>query len=545
MIVFKIRNCFFIFYFFLGAISCQKNNSAINVNERLLSSLDKKIKQKQYYENKKKITIQKLKDKLKTNKNSDSVTYDVNYQIAEEYLGYQCDSAYLYSDRNRQIALKNNNNRWLHKNLLQRSVLLSTTGLFVESKEILDRINPEKLSSDLRFSYNSAYECLYSNLLDYTGDNNTHGIRYKKNLVNYYDYAYKSLKPDNQFYYLFLSHKNRINNQWKLANDNIDRFLKTTNPGTRLYAIGSYCKAVIEAKLGNQDSQESCLIYSAISDIESSTKENRSMQDLASILYKKGETERAYIYIQSALQDANFYNARFRSIQISKVQPIIENTYLLTINSQNNKLRWSVFIISILLLGLAITLFFIYKQLKTIASSRNELSLMNTDLKMMNGKLNEANHIKEEYVAFFINQCSIYLERFEKYKKLISKRLSAGQVDKLTEMINNKKNVELDLDELYLSFDKAFLRIYPNFVEEVNKLLKPEERYDVTNILKTELRIFALIRLGIDDAQQISDFLRYSLRTIYNYKSKLKTKSVVGNDEFEEKIMMIGSISYH
>ena len=523
--------------------SCKKTDSHPDNNEKLLRILDDKIKNKKYYEIKKKNHIQKLKKEALLYKNNDSITYHLNNLIVEEYLGYQCDSAYIYSDKNKEIAIRNNNEIWLYKNLLQRSVLLSTTGLFVESKEILDHINPEALPSTLRFSYNSAYECLYSNLSDYSGGDSPYNKIYKNKLADYYNSAYKALKPGDPFYYLFLSHKNRVENNWSQAEQNVNKFLKTTHPGTRLHAIGSFCKAVIDAKLGNIDSQESCLIYSAISDIESSTKENRSMQDLASILYQKGETDRAYKYIQSSLEDANFYNARFRNIQISKVQPIIEETYLQTINTQNKQLRWSIFLISILFAGLGITMYFIYKQLKMIAKSRNELSNTNSVLKSLNNKLDEANHIKEEYIAFFIRQNSNYLEKFERYKKLISIRLSTGQLDKLSAMVNDKKNEEMDLNELYHNFDQAFLRIYPNFVNEVNKLLRKEDVYNLKEgTLNTELRIFALIRLGIKDTNQISEFLRYSLRTIYNYRSKVKAKSVIENDEFEAKIMQIGSI---
>lgn len=543
MIYLKIKKYCFIFFILGTLFSCKKTDSHPDINEKLLRILDDKIKNKKYYEIKKKNHIQKLKKEALLYKNNDSITYHLNNLIVEEYLGYQCDSAYIYSDKNKEIAIRNNNEIWLYKNLLQRSVLLSTTGLFVESKEILDHINPEALPSTLRFSYNSAYECLYSNLSDYSGGDSPYNKIYKNKLADYYNSAYKALKPGDPFYYLFLSHKNRVENNWSQAEQNVNKFLKTTHPGTRLHAIGSFCKAVIDAKLGNIDSQESCLIYSAISDIESSTKENRSMQDLASILYQKGETDRAYKYIQSSLEDANFYNARFRNIQISKVQPIIEETYLQTINTQNKQLRWSIFLISILFAGLGITMYFIYKQLKMIAKSRNELSKTNSVLKSLNNKLDEANHIKEEYIAFFIRQNSNYLEKFERYKKLISIRLSTGQLDKLSAMVNDKKNEEMDLNELYHNFDQAFLRIYPNFVEEVNNLLRKEEKYNLKfGTLNTELRIFALIRLGINDTNQISEFLRYSLRTIYNYRSKVKAKSVIENDEFEAKIMQIGSI---
>ena len=543
MIYLKIKKYCFIFFILGTLFSCKKTDSHPDNNEKLLRILDDKIKNKKYYEIKKKNHIQKLKKEALLYKNNDSITYHLNNLIVEEYLGYQCDSAYIYSDKNKEIAIRNNNEIWLYKNLLQRSVLLSTTGLFVESKEILDHINPEALPSTLRFSYNSAYECLYSNLSDYSGGDSPYKKIYQNKLADYYNSAYKALKPGDPFYYLFLSHKNRVENNWSQAEQNVNKFLKTTHPGTRLHAIGSFCKAVIDAKLGNIDSQESCLIYSAISDIESSTKENRSMQDLASILYQKGETDRAYKYIQSSLEDANFYNARFRNIQISKVQPIIEETYLQTINTQNKQLRWSIFLISILFAGLGITMYFIYKQLKMIAKSRNELSNTNSVLKSLNNKLDEANHIKEEYIAFFIRQNSNYLEKFERYKKLISIRLSTGQLDKLSAMVNDKKNEEMDLNELYHNFDQAFLRIYPNFVDEVNNLLRKEEKYNLKfGTLNTELRIFALIRLGINDTNQISEFLRYSLRTIYNYRSKVKAKSVIENDEFEAKIMQIGSI---
>ena len=543
MIYLKIKKYCFIFFILGTLFSCKKTDSHPDNNEKLLRILDDKIKHKKYYEIKKKNHIQKLKKEALLYKNNDSISYHLNYLIVEEYVGYQCDSAYIYSDKNKEIANRSNNEIWLYKNLLQRSVLLSTTGLFVESKEILDHINPEALPSTLRFSYNSAYECLYSNLSDYSGGDSPYNKIYKNKLADYYNSAYKALKPGDPFYYLFLSHKNRIENNWSQAEQNVNKFLETTHPGTRLHAIGSFCKAVIDAKLGNIESQERCLIYSAISDIESSTKENRSMQDLASILYQKGETVRAYKYIQSSLEDANFYNARFRNIQISKVQPIIEETYLQTINTQNKQLRWSIFLISILFAGLGITMYFIYKQLKMIAKSRNELSKTNSVLKSLNNKLDEANHIKEEYIAFFIRQNSNYLEKFERYKKLISIRLSTGQLDKLSAMVNDKKNEEMDLNELYHNFDQAFLRIYPNFVNEVNKLLKKEEVYNLKEgTLNTELRIFALIRLGIKDTNQISEFLRYSLRTIYNYRSKVKAKSVIENDEFEAKIMQIGSI---
>lgn len=529
---------------FLSLSSCSGNSQKQDETETLLNNLDLQLAKKKQFEQAKKEKIANLKNGLHANRNNDSLAYDLNRHIIEEYLGYQCDSAFNYLDHNLALARKTQNGYWLMETALQNSVLLSTTGLFSESAKILQNIKKEELPENLRFAYNSSYECFYSNLLDYNGENGRFSSQYRQKLKDYYAKAYESLPPDNQFAYLFKSNQYRINGEYREAEVYIDKFLKTTEPGTRLNAIGSYCKAVIDGKLGKINEQEKHLIVSAISDLKSSTKENRSMQELAEILYKKGDEERAFRYIQSALEDANFYNARFRSIQISKVQPIIEKTYLMKINRQNEKLRLSVIIISILFIGLGFTVYFIYQQLQTIAKSRNELSEVNRNLTLVNHQLDEANHIKEEYIAYFINQCSIYLERFDHYKKLISRRLAMGQMDKLSQMVNKKKNDVMDLDELYKNFDTAFLRIYPNFVEEFNRLLKPGEEYILkSGTLNTELRIFALIRLGINDSGQISEFLRYSLRTIYNYRSKMRAKSVIENDDFEAKIMQIGSVS--
>lgn len=533
--------------FLIGSLmlsSCSEKNEIHDKTEKLLRSLDLQLAKKKQSEQTKKNKIADLKKGLQANRHNDSLAYQLNRQIIEEYLGYQSDSAFTYLDHNLALARKIKNDYWLLETELQNSVLLSTTGLFTESAKILQRVNVDDLPENLRFVYNSAYECFYSNLLDYNGENGRFSSEYRQKLKDYYARAYESLPPNSQLAYLFKSNQYRINGEYREAEVYIDKFLKTTTPGTRLAAIGSYCKAYIDGKLGKIDEQEKHLIISAISDLESSTKENRSMQELAEILYKKGDEERAFSYIQSALEDANFYNARFRSIQISKVQPIIEKTYLMKINRQNEKLRLSVIIISILFIGLGFTVYFIYQQLQTIAKSRNELSEVNRNLTLVNHQLDEANHIKEEYIAYFINQCSIYLERFDHYKKLISRRLAMGQMDKLSQMVNKKKNDVMDLDELYKNFDTAFLRIYPNFVEEFNRLLKPGEEYILkSGTLNTELRIFALIRLGINDSGQISEFLRYSLRTIYNYRSKMRAKSVIENDDFEAKIMQIGSVS--
>ncbi|ROI07819.1 hypothetical protein EGI11_09070 [Chryseobacterium sp. H3056] len=529
-----------LFVVLLLIISCQ-DNSDIKNQSLEINKLDSIITEKSAFRKKRDDNIFHIKTKLKNHCVDLEHQYMNNREIADNYFGYQSDSVLTYLQKNLKLADATENKNWRYETLIRKSNLLNSIGLFTESKTILDSIQKD-VPETLIFSYNATSESLYTNLYEYSKSNKMFADSYKTKLLEYYHKGYDSSK-DPIFKDLFQYNIYKMDDKWEEASASIDKFINAVPEKNRLKAIGYYCKAIAEGEMGHTENQKKYLALSAIEDIESATTENRSIQELAFLLYKEGYYSTAYRFLESAIQDANFYNARFRTFQISKVQPIIEKAYTLQINSTNKKLRFSVWTISIMLIVLALVTYLVIRQLKIIINSRKELRSANEKLSSLNVQLDEANHIKEEYVAFFINQCSIYLERFERFKKLISKRLSMGQVDKLSEMVNNKKNIEMDLDELYQSFDKAFLRIYPSFVEEINKLLKPEERYPSTNVLNTELRIFALIRLGINDSTQISEFLRYSLRTIYNYRSKVKAKSVIENEDFEARIMQIGSIS--
>lgn len=540
--IFSKSKMFSLFFAVLVLCASCQDDEQVNNQSLEIKQLDSLIANKLVYRQNRDRFILDLKAKLKRNHLDFKNKYIINGEIADNYFGYQSDSVITYLQRNLVLADSAGNKNWRYETLIKKSNLLNSIGLFTESKMILDSIRND-IPKSLLFSYNSTSESLYTNLYEYSKSNKIFADAYRTKLIEYYHKGFVS-SEDPIFRNIFQYNIYKMNNEWEKAIQNIDKFINSVPKKTRLKAIGYYCKAFAEGEIGHTENQKKYLALSAIEDVESATTENRSLQELAFLLYKEGDYNTAYRFLGSAIEDANFYNARFRTFQISKVQPIIEKAYTLQINNTNRKLRFSVWTISIMLVILALVTYLVIRQLNVIVKSRKELRSANKNLSILNLKLDEANHIKEEYIGFFINQCSNYLEKFDRYKKLISRRLSTGQLDKVSEMVNNKKNDEMDLDELYENFDRAFLRIYPNFVEEVNKLLKPEEYYQVKfGSLHTELRILALIRLGINDSNQISDFLRYSVRTIYNYRSKVKAKSVIENDDFEAKIMLIGSIS--
>ena len=295
-------------------------------------------------------------------------------------------------------------------------------------------------------------------------------------------------------------------------------------------------------QIGNSELEEKYLILAAMTDTKLSVKENEALLTLAVNLFHKGDIDRAYNYIKVALDDAIFYNSRFKNTVIARIHPIIENTYLIRLEKQKQNLRFYIILVSLFVIALAITLYFTYKQTKIVSRAKKNLKDMNEELVVLNQNLDEANLIKEKYVGYFMNQCAVYINRLDEYRKNVNRKIKTGQIDDLYK--SSSRPFEKELEELYSNFDKAFLKLYPNFVEKFNSLLKQEERYKLEkDQLNTELRIFALIRLGITDVGQIAAFLHYSVQTIYNYKSKVKKLSVFEANLFEEKVKKLGSLS--
>lgn len=225
---------------------------------------------------------------------------------------------------------------------------------------------------------------------------------------------------------------------------------------------------------------------------------------------------------------------------------------------QKSELKRFLIFTSILVLCLVVAVIYVYKQMKRVSRIRKELYRanvklidMNEDMTNTNSQLNdvnlqlsEANHIKEEYIAHFFDLCSTYVGKLEDYRKSLNKKAANNQLDELFKMLKSTTIVDNELEELYKQFDNIFLNLYPGFVEGFNSLLIKEEQVQLKpgELLNTELRIFALIRLGITDSVKIAGFLRYSLSTIYNYRTKARNKAAVSRDEFENQVMKIGII---
>jgi len=112
------------------------------------------------------------------------------------------------------------------------------------------------------------------------------------------------------------------------------------------------------------------------------------------------------------------------------------------------------------------------------------------------------------------------------------------------QIIIDKINIKKDRDKLFYTFDHVFIKIFPNFITDFNALFHKEDQIwpKEDEVLTTDLRIFALIRMGISDTETIAKILEYSEKTIYVYKMRMKAKAIVPGDQFDHDVMAIKAV---
>jgi|TARA_B110000908_G_scaffold171479_1_gene234387 hypothetical protein len=526
-----------------------------NEIDSLFTKLDNEISKQKTYDNAKELKINNIKNLLSDKNLTPENKYFLINKLISEYEYYSFDSSLHYIEENLAFAEQLGNTHFIKESTLRLAKLLATSGRYDESMSLLKELNPPYLPQDLIREYYTIYKRCYlelrniSRIKSIRARYNTLYFAYKDSLNIQISNLNKSSKlhlevTEQNFRDVFNTKKALEINAKRLAMSKI---------GTREYALVAYNRALSSEIDGNRINQKKFLILSAISDIQSSVKDNASMANLAAIFFEEGDIEKAHDYINFSFEDAKFYNSKLRFLDISNVLPIISKSYE-TINlRQSNKLKKQLIFISILSLIAIVALFFIFKQYRKIKLGREHLKTANLQLKDLNEKLSFTNSdlkrlyeelsavdtIKEQYIGTFLNLYSEYIDKLNVYRKTVKKYIITNRTKDLLELTKSKKIVEDELKIFYDNFDKSFLHIYPNFIKNLNALLKEDERIVVKEeILNTELRIYALIRLGITNSAKIAKILRYSVNTIYNYRVKIKN-SALNRDEFDELVKRI------
>ena len=541
------------FYLCLILILCVKVAKSDTLDSLLLV-LDKNITSCKIYSDKKDIRIRTLKEKLHLNQLSNETTYHLQESLYKEYKSYICDSAIFYLNKNIELAQQINDSYKLNESIIKLSYLLSSSGMYMEAIDVLKMVNKSSLSKEQLMNYFIAYDHVYGELGYYT-QNHKIGTHYTLRSKMYKDSIYQIASPDSEIY--LSMEETRLRDEGKLQEALAinDKRLSQVTINSPEYAALMYYRALIFREQKEQDNYIRCLSLSSIADIRSAIKDHASLWMLAQALLDRGDLERAYQYMNFSWTESKFYNARLRAWQSADDLSLIDDTYQLMLRQRNSELKIYILIVSLLSLLLFIALCYIYRQVKHLRTARQNLLKVNTQLENLNKELQkinfslqtankdlaESNQIKEVYIARFIKLCSTYVDHLDTYRRMVHKKVLTNQITELLHLTRSNSILEKALNELYENFDSAFLNLFPNFIEQFNSLLQENEqiRPKKNNTLNTELRIFALIRLGITDSSQIAEFLHYSVNTIYNYRAKVKNKARISREDFEEVIANI------
>ena len=546
------KNCLLCFLLFFSCHSALAGESL----DSLLNVLDKTIKEADTYVQIKENKLPELKKEARKTPPFSVERYNLNNDIYLEYKAYSSDSALHYLNENMLLARQLNDKERELKIQLELSYLLSSIGMYMEAADILNSIDRQTLPSSLLGHYYTCYEHVYFEAGAAQPRYKMFASRYVKLSHAYRDSMQNTLDPSSATYLWLRETQLREAGKYDEALEFSDRRLAESSFGTPQYALVAYQRFRLFESMGKKDEHLYYLVLSAISDVRSAIKEQSSLMVLAQELNSKGDLKRAYDYINFSWEISQFYKTRLRSWMNITPLSMINGNYQDIIKQQNRELLIYIVCVALLALLLVIALIYIYRQMKALSiakkglqevnerlfSLNEELEEVNRHLRSTNLELSESNLIKEAYIARFFKLCSVYVDRLQAYRKLVNKKLQRGQVAELLKMTHLSNDiVTVEVQELYANFDSAFLHLFPNFVESLNALLLPDEQIVLKpdELLNTELRIFALIRLGIKDSSQIAELLHYSVNTIYNYRSRVKTKARVSRDDFEDLVAKI------
>ncbi|OIV41061.1 hypothetical protein BKM63_15295 [Flavobacterium johnsoniae] len=540
------------FLFFFTVLICFTVNASESTDD-ILSKLNLALKNKEHYVQLKEERILNFK-KIKSDNLTKEQEYNYNKTLYTEYQKFNSDSAIFYVKKNLKIASELQNPEFTALANLQLVNLYSSSGKYRESEAILKSINKSKLPVSLLPNYYVAYREFFEHYAA-----NSYDVKYLHQIQKYRDSLLTVLDPNTLNFKIAkiqqgMSKKTLGDSQRKLM-----ALLKNVKEDDPQYAMITYLLGNIYEATHQTELRKKYFALSATADLKNANKDNASLQELALVFYEIGDVDMAYKLTQSAIEDALYCNVQFRTLLMSEVYSIINTVYLEKEAKRKTELQLYLICISLLSVFLILAIIYVYKQMKKVSRIRGELfetsqklaelnqniTETNKQLQERNAQLSESNHIKEEYIAHFFSLCSTYINKLENYRIILNKKATAKQFDEIYKMLKSTTLVDNELEELYKNFDIIFLNLYPTFVKDFNALLIKEEQIVLKQgeLLNTELRIFALIRLGITDSVKIAAFLRYSLSTIYNYRTRARNKAAVSRNDFEELVMKIGLIT--
>ena len=526
---------------FIGLIpqGCAKTDGGDN--KRMLEALDRTIAERDIYERIKLERIDSIKAEIRPGI-SDSLKYEIYDRLFDEYYQYDIDSAIFYAREKLSSAKRSGSGRHRNDVIIDAEMDIASrytlSGMFLEASDIMNDLEPESMPRHLMLRYLQICNNLYGNMARLS-DDPVIKQDYIKKRDSFRNELYRNLSDDDLFkLYVWSDIEIDKGNPQPI----LDSLLTVRSSGAldvHERAIVSYIASIASRMCGRDSEAIGLLAESAAYDLRTPVKEYKSLYELAGVLYREGDIKRAYRYVNQSIRDAMAANASINVQAINSMLPLITETYDIQMHNRRKQLYVILFVISSLLISLVIAVQYMIR-------SHRKVAVANARLKEYVNLLQESNDIKEQYLGIYLDMCSDYIAGLERYRSKLRRAAKDGGFGEVMENLKSTEFIDKELEGFYVRFDESFLTLFPDFVERLNSLLQEDRRFDVrgkNGILTTELRVAALIRLGVTDSTKIAHFLRRSVSTIYNYRVKMRNSAASSREDFEKQIMSIGRIS--
>jgi len=532
--------------------------TSLTAQESKLNSLIHIIENSSKYDKEKKAKIDSIRAILKNIKKSDILSlYHQNTEMFYQFKVFKRDSAFYYAIRAKNLAYVLKDKSLIANANMNLADICVSSGMYKEALDFLKPSEKDEKNTNYDALYYGVLGRCYGDMAEYS--NTPYFNKQYLDLAHKYREKALLLTDNGYFFHYFLEAFNKSKDgKISEALTDFNTLLKKNN-APHDQALVHYMLGEIYQQLGKNDEAITHLTDAAISDIKTSTKESLAIIKLSELLFKKGDVGNASLLIQKANDDAFFYGAQQRKLQVGAILPLIADEILHNVEKEKQRIYWQYIIVSfflILAICFVITIYFQYRKLnkakKTIADAHQNLKTINKQLKKVNEKIKsksieikeanaqlfEANKIKEEYLGLFFTQNEQVFEKFTSLNTKIKKHLEEKNYEKAEQTISGY-NLKREKEKLLENFDTAFINLFPNFINEFNTLMKDEHKIKLNKeqILTKELRIYALIRLGITHNEIIAQILGYSVNSIYAYKTKIRNNSIVNKDDFDQKLL--------
>ena len=543
----RFRNIFIILSLVLVA-SCSGRGRFSAELEDAINELDKTIGDEAVIEMSKTDRIAKLKRGLNPQSSPEEMYWTMN-EIFNEYFQYDVDSAIFYAHRKLDIARQIPSQELILDALFDIADRYAMSGMNEEALRIVEKMDTSNFNPDLCKRRYSLLNTAYTNLRNSACDPElVKHYSERKNICR--ELMLECLGPKDMARAYIGSNILMEEGKGEEALEELLEWAEKEEINLNEKGILCYSIASAYKYIGDRRNAMIWLAKSAKYDLQVPKYEYESLIELSGMLYEEGDIERAYTYINRSVNDAVRAKAQNCKEDVYKLMPIIADSYDRMMKNKNDQMRFILIVMALMMAMMVLLTFVLFREKKRVAEAERMTRESNGQLKNLNSQLQdnilllqETNQIKDSYLGRYLNMCSDYIDGLDRYRSSIRKIAKEEGVSELLTALKSKEFMEQELEGFYAQFDATFLDLFPDFIPQLNELLEEDKQIKVhskNKILSTELRVLALIRLGVNDSVRIAHFLRRSVSTIYNYRVKMKNSAKIDREEFEKELMKIG-----